>query len=105
MDRIQELIERFANEIRAAALEEAVAGLEETLRRGGQRTHRGARFLSALGSSRRHPGAKRDPKELEAITAKLHNAIRTKPGLRIEQIATSMGTTTNTTALPARKLI
>ena len=50
-------------------------------------------------------GDKRSPKELEVLGDKFHSFVKKNPGLRIEQINASLGTSTRELALPIRKLI
>jgi hypothetical protein len=56
------------------------------------------------GALRRAKGGKRDPKALEALVSKLHSAVKSKPGQRVEEIARSLGTSTKELMLPMRKL-
>lgn len=61
-------------------------------------------FIDSVGSLKRR-GGKRDPSVLAKLTADLASYIFRNPGLRIEQIAKSMGVTTKELMLPAKKLI
>lgn len=105
MDRLQEILVRFAAEIRRAVLEEAF----ESLRSGGlvgPAVRRGPGRPKGEGAPRRREKSlKRNSRELEALVSKLHASIKSKPGQRIEEIATALGTTTKELALPTRKLI
>jgi hypothetical protein len=50
-------------------------------------------------------GAKRDPKELDALTRRLAEYIRAKPGQRIEQINQALGVATKDLQLPIKRLL
>ena len=105
-DRIRDLLEEFATRIKEAALEEAFESLKSAMGGGAAPTRRGPGRPKGSGArATRVKVAKRDPKELDALVGKLHTAIRSKPGQRIEEIARAMGTTTKELALPAKKLI
>lgn len=104
-DRIQQILERFAVEIREAALEEAFDSLKSAMTRGATPVRRGPGRPPNAARARGGKGQKRDPRDIEALVGKLHSAIKSKPGLRIEEIARSLGTTTKELALPAKKLI
>ncbi len=101
-DLIESFVEDLSERVRQAALESVRAsfgGAQSRAKRGPGRPPK------ALGASRRSKGQKRDPKELEALVSRLNSAIKSKPGLRIEEIAKGLGTTTKELALPAKKLI
>ncbi len=53
----------------------------------------------------REKGAKRAPQEIERLTGKLADYIKSNPGQRIEQIAKGMGTSTKELNLPVKKLV
>lgn len=103
MDRIADLLEEFATKIRAAALEEAFESMKAAMGQGGAPARRGPGRPRG-GAQRRAKGGKRDPKALEALVSKLHSAIKSKPGQRVEEIARSLGTSTKELMLPMRKL-
>jgi hypothetical protein len=99
LSRIEDLLKEFADRIREAAIEEAF----ETMRAavgGPARRRRGP----GRPPGRRAKGEKRDTKALDALTSKLHSAIKSTPGKRVEEIARSLGTTTKELMLPMRKL-
>jgi hypothetical protein len=107
-DGLEALLTEFAERIRAVLRKEMVdallAGAGEpppptTKKRGPGRPPR------AVSAPRRAKGGKRDPRVLEATVGKLHAAIKTKPGQRIEEISRQIGVTTRELALPAKKLI
>ena len=59
----------------------------------------------AVSAAPKSKGEKRDPAALEALTAELQSYILNTPGQRIEQIAAAMGVTTQSLALPVKKLL
>jgi len=101
-DRIHELLESFANEIRAEVQRQAMVALSGGFVGGAK--HNGHTAKAPRASSR-GKGAKRDPKALESLVGKLGAFIAKHPGLRIEEINKQMGTSTKELALPIRKLI
>lgn len=114
-DRIRARVEQFAAEladlIRESAMETvsaALAGARPSPGRGGRRTVPMAAASRSVGRGRsasREKGAKRPPDEIERLTGRLHDYIKSNPGQRIEQIAEGMGTSTKELNLPAKKLI
>jgi hypothetical protein len=114
-DRIRARVEQFAEElsvlIRESAMEtvrDALGGVATVGRRGAGRSRPPAIPPAgrALGRSRALPkGAKRAPEEIERLTSKLQDYIKSNPGQRIEQIAEGMGANTRELNLPAKKLI
>lgn len=57
------------------------------------------------GSGARHKGSKRSSNELDKMAEMFYSYVTKHPGMRIEQINKSLGTTTKDLALPIRKLI
>lgn len=53
----------------------------------------------------RHKGSKRSSNELDKMAETFYSYVTKHPGMRIEQINKSLGTTTKDLALPIRKLI
>ena len=118
-DQIRDRVEAFAAEltelIRAAAMETVANALGEGAVGGGRGRGRGRRAAAAAIALRggrrgsraaaREKGAKRPPQEIEKLTAKLGDYVKSNPGQRIEQIAKSMGTSTKELNLPVKKLI
>lgn len=105
---IREKIESFVLELSSLVREAAVHSVTEAFGvpgavSTGRRGRRGP-GRPPSGSSRAK-GEKRDPAVLEKLTEELASAIKAKPGLRIEQIAKTLGTSTKELALPAKKLI
>jgi len=117
-DQIRERVEAFAEEltelIRAAAMETVASALGEGAVGGGRGRGRGRRAAAAVAvrvgrrgarAASREKGAKRPPQEIEKLTAKLGDYVKSNPGQRIEQIAKGMGTSTKELNLPVKKLI
>ncbi len=120
-DQIRDRIEAFAAEltelIRAAAMETVAAALGEGSVGGGRagrgrgRRGPGRPAAAARGPGRparasaREKGAKRAPQEIERLTSKLGDYVKSNPGQRIEQIAKGMGTSTKELNLPVKKLV
>jgi hypothetical protein len=115
-ERIRARVEQFAAElaelIRESAMETvsaALAGARPSPGRGGGRRG-GAAAVAARPAARgrapgREKGAKRPPEEIERLTGRLLDYVKSNPGQRIEQIADGMGTSTKELNLPAKKLI
>ena len=115
-ERIRARVEQFAAElaelIRESAMETvsaALAGARPSPGRGGGRRG-GAAAVAARPAGRgrapgREKGAKRPPEEIERLTGRLLDYVKSNPGQRIEQIADGMGTSTKELNLPAKKLI
>src|SRR6185503_4878547 len=118
-DRIRARVEQFAAElaelIRESAMETvsaALAGARPSPGRGGRRSAapavvpvRAAGRGRAASAASREKGAKRPPDEIERLTGRLLDYVKSTPGQRIEQIADGMGTSTKELNLPAKKLI
>jgi hypothetical protein len=115
-DRIRARVEQFAAElaelIRESAMETvsaALAGARPSAGRGGRRAAPAAVAVRSAGRGRaaasREKGAKRPPDEIERLTGRLLDYVKSNPGQRIEQIADGMGTSTKELNLPAKKLI
>lgn len=116
-DRIRTRVEQFASElaelIRESAMETvslALAGARPSAGRGGRKGAGTAAAVVVRGAGRgraasREKGAKRPPDEIERLTSRLLDYVKSNPGQRIEQIADGMGTSTKELNLPAKKLI
>jgi hypothetical protein len=116
--QIRDRIETFVQELGALVRKSAVQAVASALGQGAP-TRRGpgrprANGLGGLlrvgrrGPGRppgRRKGEKRAPEQLALLVDKLLSAIKSKPGQRIEEIATTLGTTTKELTLPAKKLI
>lgn len=97
---IQDIVNEFVDDLRAAISEEAAAAFSATLGTRGlvAKTAR-APFKRAMGRT-----AKRTPEALQKLTAATLGAIRRSPGLNVEELADKMGVTTRELALPILKL-
>jgi hypothetical protein len=114
-DRIRARVELFATElaelIRESAMETvsaALTGARPSPGRGGRRAAAAVAPVRSAGRGRaasREKGAKRPPDEIERLTGRLLDYVKSNPGQRIEQIADGMGTSTKELNLPAKKLI
>lgn len=99
-DAIEAFVEELSALVRTAALQ-SVTEVFGTSGSGGRRGRGGA-----IGASvRRAKGEKRSPQALTQLVGRLLSEIKAKPGLRMEQIAKTLGSTTKDLALPAKKLI
>lgn len=96
------LIEAIRSELREEFLS-ALGGSGSAPKRGGRGVKRAA-APAAPRAKARAKGAKRTPEELEALTKNVLAHIKKNPGLRVEQIAEALGTTTKELALPIIKL-
>jgi hypothetical protein len=111
-DRIRSRVEAFAQELSALIRDSAMETVRDALGGGGSAPRRGARGGRTATSSapvraagRREKGQKRDPAEIERLTSRLLDFIKSNAGQRIEQIAAGMGTVTKELNLPVKKLI
>ena len=95
-DAIESFVEELSTLVRTAALQSVTEVFGSAS--GGRRGRGG-------GSSLRVKGEKRSPQALAQTVGKLLTEIKAKPGLRMEQIAKALGSTTKDLALPAKKLI
>ncbi len=88
--------------VRATALDIVQEALGASTASPGKRT---TAARAATGATRRPKGAKRDRKDIEALTEMLAGFIKKTPGQRIEQIGKAIGIHTKELALPVKKLI
>ena len=102
--QIRDAIEAFVEELSVLVRTAALQSVTEVFGSSGPGGRRG-RGGAATGSQRRAKGEKRSPQALTQLVGRLLTEIKTKPGLRMEQIAKSLGSTTKDLALPAKKLI
>ncbi|HMJ12116.1 MAG TPA: hypothetical protein VK524_11915 [Polyangiaceae bacterium] len=114
--QIRDRIEMFVQELTALVRQSAVQAVASVLG-DGTTTRRGpgrprSNGLTALVGSRRggraggrRKGEKRAPEQLAALVDKLFSSIKSKPGQRIEEIASTLGISTKELTLPAKKLI
>jgi hypothetical protein len=99
-DAIEAFVEELSVLVRTAALQ-SVTEVFGSSGSGGRKGRGGAAGVSL----RRAKGEKRSPQALTQLVGRLLTEIKAKPGLRMEQIAESLGSTTKDLALPAKKLI
>ena len=98
------LIEAIRSELREEFLS-ALGGNGSAPKRGSSKARRTAASAAPRAKAKaRAKGAKRTPEELEALTNNVLAHIKKNPGLRVEQIAEALGTTTKELALPIIKL-
>jgi len=102
--QIREAIEAFVEELSALVRTAALQSVTEVFGSSGAGGRRG-RGGAVGGSSRRAKGEKRSPQALTQLVGRLHSEIKAKPGLRMEQIANALGSSTKDLALPAKKLL
>ncbi len=103
------VVQGFVAQITDLARRAAIDTLESALG-GGSSGGRGARggggSSSFSGAGRgRGKGIKRTSDELDGLSDQFVDYVKSNPGLRIEQINKSLGTTTKDLQLPIRKLI
>lgn len=105
------VVQGFVAQITELARRAAINTLENAL---GKPTSNGSSGGSSSGrrsavvatrSQARGRGAKRSSDELDNLSDKFLDYVKSNPGLRIEQINKTLGTTTKDLALPIRKLI
>jgi hypothetical protein len=117
-DRIETFVQELGSLVRQSAVHAVASALGEgaPIRRGpGRPRSNGASAGAAVAPVRRGPGRppgggrrkgeKRAPEQLAALVDKLFSAIKSKPGQRIEEIASALGSSTKELTLPAKKLI
>jgi hypothetical protein len=97
------LIDAIRSELREEFLS-ALGGSAPAPRRAGRKAARSGGASAAPRAKARAKGAKRTPEELEALTKNVLAHIKKNPGLRVEQIAAALGTSTKELALPIIKL-
>jgi hypothetical protein len=106
-NRVRSLIDSFADQLSALIRESAMETVQEALGglgSSGRGRRAGGRAAIAL-SSLRPKGQKRDPQELTELRGRLLDFIKGNSGLRIEQIAEGLKTSTRELNLPVKKLI
>jgi H2-forming N5,N10-methylenetetrahydromethanopterin dehydrogenase-like enzyme len=97
--RVDSFVADLESLIRESALNAVQAALGVAPRRGRGRP-RGAAGISRAGKR-----AKRDPKAVLELAAKVHASIKAKPGQSVEQIGKAMKLPTKALVLPIRKLL
>src|SRR6185503_8042487 len=103
------VVQGFVAQITELARRAAIGTLESAFAGRAGRTN-GAQVPPAAGKGapgrpRGGRSAKRTAADLEALSSKVAAFVKTKPGLRIEEINKELGTTTKDLVLPIRKLI
>jgi hypothetical protein len=100
------VVQGFVAQITDLARRAAIDTLESALKGsiGGRGGRGGATSFSSAGRGR-GKGIKRTSDELEDLSDKFVEYVKANPGLRIEQINKSLGTSTKDLQLPIRKLI
>ena len=102
--QILSCVQAFADEIVAAVRASFVDIVSGALGvTGGPR--RGRRAAASRSNAARGRGAKRDPKEIAALTDRLGDFIKKNPGKRIEEIGKELGVNTKELALLVKKLL
>ena len=99
--QINRLVGEFVDQVTALAKQLAITTLESGLKNGG----RGGIGFAGVPSRGRGKGIKRTSADLDRIGERLMAYVADNPGLRIEQINKSLGTSTRDLQLPIRKLI
>jgi hypothetical protein len=94
----------FADAIVSAVRASTLDIIQEALGVDG-RARRGRRVASSRGGAERRRGAKRDPRDIAALTERLGDFISKNPGKRIEEIGSALGTSTKELVLPVKKLL
>jgi hypothetical protein len=97
--RVDSFVQDLEGLIRASALRAVETALGMGAKRGPGRP-RGAAKAPRAGKR-----AKRDPQAVLAVAAKVHAAIKARPGSSVEQIGKSLGMQTKQLALPIKKLL
>jgi hypothetical protein len=108
--QIKKSIEAFVEELSALVRTAAVQSVTAAF--GGQvqaaapaRRGRGRAAAAAPARGSRKKGQKRNPEALAQLVGQLLTYVKSNQGLRMEQIAKALKTTTQELALPAKKLI
>ena len=97
--RLESLVSELTALIHTDALERLGSALE------GEPTSGTVRARTTVATSSRRKGAKRAPKELNALVEQLGAFVVKRPGLRIEQIGKALGIATRELVLPVKKLL
>lgn len=103
------VVQGFVAQITDLARRAAIDTLESALRggssSGGGRGSRGGSSSFSSAGRGRGKGIKRTSDELDGLSDQFVDYVKSNPGLRIEQINKTLGTTTKDLQLPIRKLI
>lgn len=114
MSKVDQLIAEFAHNLRAAIAEEAAAAFAQIA--AGDRMGNGIQLRAKPGpkpkalaaapkAAKKAKWAKRTPEEIEGTKQALIKAVLKEPGLRSEQLAAALNTTTKDLALPLGSLV
>lgn len=98
------VVQGFVAQITDLARRAAIDTLESALKGGSKGGRGGAGSFSSAGRGR-GKGIKRTSDELEDLSDKFIEYVKDNPGLRIEQINKTLGTSTKDLQLPIRKMI
>ena len=123
-DKLQALFDEFVSRARTLLIEEAMASFSALAQGGGGqpdpllkaksepvvrfRMKPGPKPKSAAPAqkpAKRAKWQKRSPEELEALTKEIISTLKKRPGLRSEQLAATLNTTTKELALPLSGLV
>jgi len=104
---IRDVIESFVEELSALVRTAALQSVTNAFGGGaaGGRRGRAPRMGKGPAAASRAKGEKRSPQALLQLVSRLQAEIKGKPGLRMEQIAKALNSSTKELALPAKKLI
>ncbi len=107
-------VDSFVHELSALIRRQALAAVEDVLKssRAGGTPAKRARTAPAVATrapkvvaSKRKPGEKRSPEEIQAVTTQLLTYVKSNAGQRVEEIASGLSTSTKELTLPIRKLL
>lgn len=103
------VVQGFVAQISELARQAALQTLESAFVGQNGRGRKAASVLAVPSSGPGRPrggkGAKRTQADLDALAERVITFVKSKPGLRIEQINKELGTTTKDLALPIRKMV
>ena len=102
--RIDSFVEQLSALVKKAALDSVHAALGD----GGAPVRRGPgrpRMKVSVGRTSKGSLGKRSSEQVEAMAAKIAAFVRSKPGSRLEQIASGLGTSSKELKLPVIKLL
>lgn len=100
--RVDSFVADLSDLIRKSALDAVHSALGMSAKRGPGRPRGKANAPRAAKTGKR---AKRDPKAVMEVAARVHAAIKAKPGQSVEQIGAAMRMPTKALTLPIKKLL
>ena len=105
--QMNQVVQTFVSQISELARKAAVDTLQLAFTQSsGRATSRGASSPTVrAGRPPGGKGVKRTQADLDALAERVISFVKSKPGLRIEQINKELGTTTKDLALPIRKMV